>query len=643
MTFKHGGYAGQVLEVDLTRGKTIDKPFDESLARDYLGGAGLCSRILYDEVGPRTRPLGPENVLIITTGPLTGTLFPQASRHVVAAKSPLTDIWGEAHAAGHWGAELKFAGFDAIIVRGRSSRPVYLLIDDGKANIRNARRVWGHDVYETDAMIKEELGDRSIKLLYIGQAGENLVRFAAIMNDLDRASARTGIGAVMGSKRLKAVAVRGTKDIPIAKPKNYMKLMDGFHDKMLADPFTQGRADYGTPSLVELMNEIGRLPTRNYQTGVFEHAEEIGGKAIRRKYLVKARADFACLQRCGRYTCVPEGPYAYIGGSPEYETLACVGSKCGIGEVEAILYAHYLCNCYGMDTCSLGGTIAWAMECYERGIITSNDTGGLDLKFGNHEVMVQLVHMIALRKGFGNLLAEGSYRAAQKIGRGAEKYVMAIKKQELAGQDGRAQKSMGLGNATAARGADHLYGFPVLDEVGFEKAIRERFGAKYLPEIGEKLNPKYKGLMVKECEDFAVVVESVGVCKYGTMIPPTFFYPDILRALNVTTGMGLKERDLRKIGERIVNLNRMFNVREGIRRKDDTLPERLLKEPSPEGPPKGHVVELDKMLDEYYRLRGWDLRTGLPTPSKLRSLGLQFTLEYLPKRKRAMKVKKRKH
>ena len=632
--FKYCGYAGQILDVDLTRGKVLPKPLDEKLAREYLGGAGLCSRILYDEVEPRTRPLGPENVLIIAAGPLTGTLFPQASRHVVAAKSPLTDIWGESHAAGHWGPELKFAGFDAIIFRGRSPRPVYLWIDNGKVEIRDARRLWGHDVYETDDVIKEELGDGRIKLLYIGQAGENLVRFAAVMNDLDRASARSGLGAVMGSKRLKAIAVRGERDIPIADKKNYVKLMDELHAKMLADPFTQGRADYGTPSLVELMNEIGRLPTRNYETGVFEHAEEIGGKLIRRKYLVKPRADFACLQRCGRYTCVPEGPYKYIGGSPEYETLACMGSKCGIGNVEAILYMHYLCNRYGMDTCSCGGTIAWAMECFERGLITEKDTGGLDLSFGNHETMVEIVKMIAMRKGFGDLLAEGSHRAAQKIGKGAEKYVMAIKKQELAGQDGRAQKSMGLGNATAARGADHLYAFPVLDEVGFEKAIKERFGSKYLPEIGEKLNPKYKGLMVKECEDFAVVVESVGICKYGTMIPPTFYYKDVLRALNATTGMRLTERELRKIGERIVNLNRMFNVREGIRRKDDTLPERLLKEPSPEGPPKGHVVELDQMLDEYYKLRDWDLKTGLPAKKKLRKLDLEFTMKDLRRARR---------
>lgn len=629
--FDYGGYAGQVLNVDLARGKTRTESLDKSLARNYLGGAGFCARILYDEVGPNTNPLSPSNVLIIATGPLTGTLFPQGSRHVIAAKSPLTGIWGESHAAGHWGAELKFAGYDMIIVRGHSKKPVYLWVHDGKTELRDASELWGHDVYETDAMIREELGN-DIKLLYIGQAGENLVRFAAVMNDLDRAAARTGMGAVMGYKHLKAVVARGNKDIPIADPKKYVKLVDELHKKMLADPFTQGRADYGTPSLVELMNEIGRLPTRNFQTGVFESADDIGGKIIRRKYLVKPRADFACLQRCGRYTCVSEGPYAYIGGSPEYETLSCMGSKCGIDNVEAILYGHYLCNKYGIDTCSCGGTIAWAMECYEKGLLTKEETDGLDLSWGNHAAEIELVRKIAFREGIGDLLAEGSYRAAEKLGRGSEKYVMCIKKQEIAGQDGRAQKSMGLGNATAARGADHLYSFPVLDEVGFEDAIRERFGEKYLPEIGERLNPKYKGLMVKECEDFASVVESLGVCKYGTMIPPTFFYPDLAKAINVTMGMNVTEKDLRLIGERIVNLNRMFNVREGIRRKDDTQPKRLLKEPAPEGPPKGHTIELDQMLDEYYKLRDWDLRTGIPKRKKLRELGLGFTIKDLPRR-----------
>jgi len=367
--------------------------------------------------------------------------------------------------------------------------------------------------------------------------------------------------------------------------------------------------------------------------GVFDEYEKISGETIRKHYLVKPRACFSCLQRCGRYTQVKGGPYAYVGGSPEFETQSALGSRCGVSNVEAVLYAHHLCDAYGMDGISVGATISWAMECYERGILTKKDTGGLDLSWGNHESMIQLIHMIAQRKGFGDLLAEGSYRAAQKIGKESQKYVMAVKRQEIAGQEPRAQKSMGLASATAARGADHLYAFPVLDEVGFEKAIEERFGKEYLPEIGDRLSPKYKGLMVKECEDFMVVVESVGVCKYGTAIPPVFYYGDILAALRVTTGMKLDEKDLRKTGERIVNLNRAFNAREGISRRDDQLPQRLTKDPSPKGPAKGQIVELDQMLDEYYRCRGWDIVTGLPTKEKLESLDLGDVAEDLKKLK----------
>jgi len=403
------------------------------------------------------------------------------------------------------------------------------------------------------------------------------------------------------------------------------------HRKMLAHPFTEERAKYGTTNLVELMQEIGRLPTYNMRQGVFDEYEKISGETIRRNYLVKARADFACLQRCGRYTAVKEGPYAYVGGSPEFETQCCLGSRCGISNTEAVLYAHYLCNAYGLDGVSTGATISWAMECYELGILTKRDTDGIDLSWGNHKALVQLIPMIARREDFGNLLAEGSYRASRKIGKGSEKYVMHVKKQEIPGQDSRAQKSMGLAAATAARGADHLYGFPVLDEVGFEDTIQERFGDKYLPEISDRLNPKFKGVMVKECEDFMVVVESVGVCKYGTQIPPVFYYGDIARALQATTGMKISERELRVIGERIVNLNRVFNAREEISRKDDTLPDRLTKEPAPKGPAKGHVVELKEMLEEYYELRGWDKETGLPLRSTLQKLGLDDIAKDLAK------------
>lgn len=443
------------------------------------------------------------------------------------------------------------------------------------------------------------------------------------MNDRDRASARSGLGAVMGFKKLKAICVRGTGKLDVADPVNYLKHMDELYKRMLANPFTSGRAEFGTTSLIELMQHIGRLPTYNMQQGVFDGYEKIGGHAINRGYLIKPRADWSCLQRCGRFTSVSDGPYAYTGGSPEFESLAALGSRCGNDNIESILYSHHLANKYGIDTISLGGTIAWAMEAWEKGILTAKDTGGIDLSWGNHESIVKLTEMIAFRKGFGDRLAEGSFGAAQKTGRGSEKFVMAVKKQEIAGQEPRAQKSMGLAAVTAARGADHLYSFPVLDEVGFDDEIRKRFGDKYLPQMADRLNPTYKGIMVKECEDYMVVVESVGLCKYGTQIPPEFYYDDVALALRIHNGLNFTVKELKTIGERIVNLNRLFNARFGITRDDDVLPDRLVKEEAPTGPSKGQVVELDLMLNEYYSHRGWDLKSGLPTKGTLKRLALE--------------------
>ncbi len=617
------GVGGHILWVNLTKGSIEKRPLDEDMIKDYLLGAGYLSRMLFDNIPKGIDPLSDKNVLGIATGLLTGSMFPQASRHVVAGLSPLTDIWGESHAAGFWGAELKFAGYDAIVFTGASSKPVYLNIKDDDVELLDAEAagVWGKNVFETDDILKAKHG-RKCKTLAIGQAGENLVRFAAIMNDRDRASARSGLGAVMGSKRIKAVSVKGTGKLDVADPKNYLKQIDVFHKRMMENPFTPGRIKYGTTSLVELMQHIGRLPSYNMKQGVFDGYEKISGDAINQKYLVKARADFSCLQRCGRYTAVRTGPYAFEGGAPEFETQSSMGSRCGNDNLESVLFGHHLSNQYGMDTISLGATISWAMEAWDEGLLTAEDTGGIDLSWGNHETIVNLTRMIALREGFGDVLAEGSARAAQKIGRGTEKFVMTVKKQEIAGQEPRAQKSMGLAAVTAARGADHLYSFPVLDEAGFDDDIRKRFGEEYLPEMTERLNPKYKGIMVKECEDYMVMVESVGLCKYGTQIPPEFFYDDVALALKIHNGLDLTAKDLQIIGERIVNLNRLFNARLGITRADDCLPDRLTKEKAPLGPSAGEVVEIDMMLDEYYTERGWDLKTGLPRKDTLKRLGL---------------------
>jgi aldehyde:ferredoxin oxidoreductase len=616
------GVGGNIIWVDLTTRSIKKQPIDEEMVRKYLLGAGYLSRVLFDMIPADTDPLGEKNILGFATGLLTASMFPQSSRHVIAALSPLTNVWGESHAAGFWGPELKLAGYDAIMFTGVSSEPVYLHIEDASVDLLDASHLWGKDVFETDDILRKTHG-KKCRVLSIGQAGENLVRFAAIMNDRDRASARSGLGAVMGSKKLKAVSVKGTGKIEVADPKNYLKQMDKFYDRMMSNAFTPGRVKYGTTNLIELMHHIGRLPSYNMRQGVFDGYDKISGEAINEKYLVKARSDWSCLQRCGRYTAVRSGPYSFEGGAPEFETQSSMGSRCGNDNLESVLFGHHLANQYGMDTISLGGTISWAMEAWDEGLITAEDTGGIDLSWGNDDTIVKLTKMIALREGFGDILAEGSQRAAQRIGRGTDKFVMTVKKQEIAGQEPRAQKSMGLAAVTAARGADHLYAFPVLDEAGFDDDIKKRFGEEYLPEMADRLNPKYKGIMVKECEDFMVMVESVGLCKYGTQIPPEFYYDDVALALRVHNGLDLTAADLQTIGERIVNLNRLFNARFGVTRKDDCLPDRLTKEKAPLGPSAGEVVELDQMLDEYYSVRGWDQITGLPLKETLKRLELE--------------------
>lgn len=622
------GYAGKILRINLSTKKIKKTPLSPSMIKKYIGGSGFCAATLYNELKKGIDPLGEENKLFFSTGPFTGTLWPQSSRYTVAAKSPLTGGWGEAHAGGFWGPELKFAGYDGIIIEGTSSNPVYLFIDDDSVTIHHADDLWGTTTHETEKTLKNELG-QSIKVASIGPAGENKVLISCIINDLHRAAARSGLGAVMGSKKLKAIAVRGTHGIKIAG-NEYVEVMNTIHEKIDNDPFTETRREYGTTYLVEFMNEIGRFPSYNCQTSTFRYADMIGGEEIHANYFIRPTACFGCTQSCGRVTSVNHGPFAYLGVSPEYESLSSLGSRCGNTNVEALLYAHHLCNIYGLDTIGAGGVISWAMECFEKKLLDTKITGGLDLEWGNANTTVDLIGMIALREGFGDILANGSYRAAEIVGNNTDIYVMHVKKQEIAAQDGRAHKSMGLAAAVSPRGADHLYAFPVLNEGGFDKEIKEIYGEEYWPETGDRLDPKYKGLMVYVDENFAVLIDSLGTCKYGTMIPPTLHYKEIQKGLEVTTGIPFTIDELKIIGERIVNVNRLFNVREGFSRADDTLPTRFLVEPSPEGPSKGQIVELEYMLDEYYRYRGWD-SNGIPTPERLNHLDIERASDSLNK------------
>lgn len=620
---------GKYLRVDLTQGKVIEKETEKWRARLYLGGNGFGTKILWDEVPARIDPFSPENKLIFSTGPLTGTLWPSSGRFEVIGKSPLTGIYGDCNSGGHWAPELKYAGYDMVVFEGRAKKPVYLWIEDGQAELRDAAHLWGKTTWETEKIIRRDHGDERIKIASIGPAGENKVRFACVITS-GRAAARTGQGAVMGSKNVKCVAVRGTKDVTVANDEfyDYAYLM---HQKVLANEFTPGESRYGTPLLVTLMSEIGRFPTKNFQRGDFPYAAEISGEVLEEKFLVKRLGCFGCPISCGRAVAVKEGPFkgTYTEGI-EYESLNALGARTWNRYMPSIIKADLLCDEYGLDTISTGSVIAFAMECYERGIITKEDTGGIELEWGDYEVELQLIEKIARREGIGDILAGGVRIAAQKFGKGADYYAIHVKGLETSAQDPRAQQSMGLAHITSTRGADHLKGFPTIDETGYVKEAIERYGEQYLPEIVDGLAMKYKAMVVKDGEELGAIADSAITCKFTTHFPPCYYWPELARGLSLATGMPLDVAELKKIGERIYNLQRCFCVREGISRKDDTQPKRLLTEKGT-GRAKGHVVYQEPMLEEYYELRRWDKETGWPTRAKLEDLDLKDVADELEK------------
>ncbi len=624
------GWVGKILRVDLSSGKIKEERLQDELLREYIGGNGLVAKILWEELKGGEDPLGPQNKLIFATGPLNGTIWPSSGRLKVAAKSPLSNGWGEGNVGGHLAPYIKYAGYDAVIFEGASERPVYLYIKDEEAELKDASSIWGKDTWLSHKVLEKELG-KGIHTALIGQAGENLVRFAAVIVDKYAAAARSGLGAVMGSKKLKAIVVRGTRDVNVYDQEGFYELAIKAHKKLLEYEFSWSLIEYGTPLLVEIMNSIGRFPTKNCQQGAFPYALEISGDVLKQKYRVREESCFSCPFRCKKYHVVERGRWKCDGGlGLEYESLHALGSRVWNRDVESIIYANSLCNKYGMDTDDTGGVIGFVMELWEKGIITKEDTGGIELEWGNSELIVDLVRKIALREGFGDILAEGTHRVAERFGPEAKKYEMTVKGLDIPAQDGRAQKSMGLSHATANRGADHLTSAEFLSEVGFPDAILERFerraqelyGRSILPEGADRLSPKFKPLMVFDCENLSAVVDSLVICKFTTHWPPVVYFKEIAEALTLATGMKYTEKDVRLIGERIFMLERAFNLREGFSAMDDRLPERFLKEPAPQGPCKGHVVELDEMLKEYYKLRGLDER-GYPSIEKMKELGLE--------------------
>jgi len=605
------GYAGRILRIDLSTGKTKVSPLSVEYAKKYIGGIGLGMRLLLENSKPGVDPLSPENPLILATGPFSGTMAPTGGNgHAFVSKSPLTNGVGEAKSHGFFGSELKRAGYDAVIFENKAEKPVYVWIDDDSVQLMDAKHLWGKSPMETEGAIREDLGDYYIRVASIGLGGEKLARVAAIMNDATRAAGRTGMGAVMGSKNLKAIAVRGTKDVSVAKPDGFIEFVKMMHERMKG-PATVKYRTLGTPLNVLVHNSLGALPTRNFTNAIFEGAEKVSGEYLNEHFVVKINGCSSCAMRCEHIAVVSEGPYKGTTTRVEYEPLWAFGPHCGVDRLDAIIKAMDLCNYYGLDSLSTGNIVGFAMDLYEHGIITKEDTDGLELEFGNAEAMVELVHKIGKREGIGDILAEGVKRAAEKIGKGAEKYANHIKGLEMTGYDIRGLKTAALGYAVSFRGADHnrhgAYGLDL-------KGTVDRFKAE-----------KGRAKLVIDLENLYTIIDSLIVCKFSR---GTYYegFKDLAKYYTLVTGIEMTPEELELTGERINNLGRLFNIREGLTRKDDHLPPKVMSTPIPDDTvSKGSFItqeELDLMLDDYYATRGWT-KEGVPTLEKLKELGLE--------------------
>ncbi len=617
------GYGGSILRVNLTNAATHCHPTEEDLARSFLGGRGLNVKRLWDELPAHVDGLSPGNVLVFGVGPLVGTLFPGGARFNVTAMSPQTGILGDSNAGGFFGPELKFAGYDQLIIDGRADEPVYLWIQDDVVELRDARDLWGEDVWDTTLAIQRELGDPDVQVATIGQGAENGVRFAGIFVNLNRAVGRTGMGTVMASKNLKAVAVRGTKLISVADMAGFMEIIERLDEVIYRHPEYEIRCRLGTTKLIKVLNSIGGLPTRHFQRGRFEHADAVSGEAIEELYKIKGKACFACTIPCSRFLVVNDSRFPGLRlEGPEYEPLAGFTARVGNGDLALALKCIDLANRYGIDAISLSEVISWAMECHDRGLLSPEEADGLDLTWGHGETILALIHKVAHREGFGDLLADGVKTAAERLGRGSEEIAMEGKGLEVFQADVRSMKAYGLGNAVASRGADHARSEPWFEFSNDPEEGVRRFG---IPETAFRLEYKGKGLVVKHFEEMAAIADSLGVCKNTYNNMEVLSWDETAELLHAATGWDITGEEVQRIGERVVNLERLFIAREGITRRDDTLPKRFLEEPMPEGsgPSTGSVLELEPMLDEYYRARGWDVDTGLPTREKLEELGLR--------------------
>ncbi len=595
------GYNGKILRVDLGKMTIKTQPLDEKQAQKYIGGRGLASKILMDEVDPGVDALSPENKLIFAAGPLTGTNTPTGGRYMVVTKSPLTGTIASSNSGGYWGAELKLAGYDAIIFEGKAAAPVYLNISDDNAELKDASHLWGKAVSDTTHALEKEHGEK-VRVAAIGPAGEKLSKIAAVMNDLGRAAGRSGVGAVMGSKNLKAIVVRGTKKVNIAHPEKLKEAFSVCMEKIKENGVTgQGLPSYGTAILVNIINESGVFPTNNFQLSAFDKAEEISGETLAEKYLQKKDPCFRCPIACGRYCKADD----IEGCGPEYETIWAYGSDCGVSDLGSIIKANYWCNEIGVDTISAGATIAAAMELYHKGYIKKADlNGGPELVWGNAEAIVEWTKRMADSDGLGAKLAQGSYRLCQMYG--APELSMTVKKQELPAYDPRGIQGHGVQYATSNRGGCHVRGYMISPEI---------LG---LPEKLDRFSLEGKPEWAKIFQDFTAAIDSCGLCLFTSFALGADDYAGLV---NAVCGTSLTGDDFIQAGERIWNLEKLYNLKAGIDSSQDTLPGRLLNDPISDGPSKGWVHKLDQLLPKYYEARGWDVN-GIPTPERLKQLGI---------------------
>jgi aldehyde:ferredoxin oxidoreductase len=617
------GTHNRILRVDLTAGQIgVETPGD-IFYRRYLGGAGLIAYTLLREVPPGTDPLGPDNRLIFACGPLTGVPLAGSGRNAIGARSPLTGAMGEADVGGFWGAELKAAGFDAIIVQGRATSPVYLWVHDGEAELRPAGHLWGLENKETHTAIREELGEKRARIALCGPAGERLVRYASVVADLKHVAGRTGLGAVMGSKNLKAVAVRGTGRPPLADAAGVATLARWLRDNLqeLMGPF----AAMGTGVSVIPYNAEGALPVHNFRDGHLEGADALGREGLAERVVVRMESCYACAVGCKKVVDLNE-PYrvdpAY--GGPEYETAASLGSNCGLTDVYAVSKASERCNALGLDSISVGGTIAFAMECFERGLLTLEDTAGLELRFGNTAAVLQMLEQIAARQGIGDLLAEGTKRAAERIGNGAEQLAVHVKGQELPYHDPRIQHGLGLGYAVSYTGADHCHS-------AFDRGYEEEPTIEGLSNLGiletmpaTWLGPaKVRAILYDGLRSH--LNNCLGLCNF---LP--YRNDQVVEAVRAVTGWNTNMWELWKTAERLVTMARAFNIRQGFTPADDRLPPRMAQPLGPDGP--GAPIDpaaVEAAVPLYYEMMGWDPATGIPRPAKLHELDIGWVVDIL--------------